>query len=387
MVKSLCDFLIEHELDEEKNMQILKNMHDYYTCYTEDHKLSCSGFLFLHELVMMTYEYPILHTYIEKYISDSQYNQINVVDKKGNTALHIACKNILFDTSYGSNYNRTYNLSTLETIHILLKNNADPNIANDEGYTPFLSICSSPNGHYEPLFFLLLTYGANANVISYDFSNKCNALYLLCKCPYSTFTYNTISYLLEHNLIDVNIKTKCGSIPLDAACVYSMINKNDSIVSLLIQYNANPKNIRPFHNVTPVSEYLLHCKSINMNILTYLVNDGSYMNQEDSYSKIPIFYLLNRNNHHPIFSSLVNDKNFIPALRLLVVSIDSNSDHKIFTLHDYALTIFISESTSLHPKRRYEIISILLAPMVKYDFLYSTYWFSFMNKTIMKNSS
>ncbi|KAF2078442.1 hypothetical protein CYY_000309 [Polysphondylium violaceum] len=77
---------------------------------------------------------------------ESKSIDINIQNYDGETALLIACTH-----------------SQKEVVHLLLKNNANPNIGNKEGTTP-LMICSCNYKDFD-IISLLIEYGANVNLV------------------------------------------------------------------------------------------------------------------------------------------------------------------------------------------------------------------------------
>lgn len=147
----------------------------------------------LHSCVLLTYEYKFLNEYIDEYLN-LYPNQIDIQNAKGETALMVA-------TFHSGSY------STIETVKILLKHNANVNIQDGCGWTALI-----------------------------------HSVY------YSDSTKNTTKLLLEYDS-DINIHNVCGNTALMCYILYHHRNMSKKIIKAFLDRNAN-LNIQNLYGTT-----------------------------------------------------------------------------------------------------------------------------------------
>lgn len=185
-----------------------------------------SGFTHLHKCVMKTHLYPELNEYIDLYLQMNP-DKINEVNTKGWTALMLAARN---STTF----------STIETVRILLKYQADPNLANKTKRT--------------------------ALILSSRYSN----------CDSSD---ETVKLLLE-NKADVNFKDKNGYDALYYSCYHANSSSSIKTVELLLQNGANPNQIIDDDDVMIENLYEdYYDGKINIHVLGLLIKYGGKLNK------------------------------------------------------------------------------------------------------------
>jgi ankyrin repeat protein len=164
---------------------------------------------------------------------------INAVDRGGNTALHWACWN-------------NYDSANLE---VMLMNGADPNIQNIDGITPFRIVCNNPTLNVIKLFLL---HGANPN-ISDHLNNMTPFSRLFWEFNDITPSFELILIMLKHNA-DPNTLVEDDD-TLFHRIVDSHFNITYDIIKMFLEYGANP-NIKNSEGDTPFS-ILCHLTKLN----------------------------------------------------------------------------------------------------------------------------
>ena len=142
----------------------------------------------------------------------------------GWTALIMACIN-----------SNTY--SNDEIVELLLKNNADPNLKDNNGQTALMYACrySNTNSNIKTVK-LLLEYGADLHL---KVNREWNTLMLACRNSSSYSNTETVKLLLEYGA-DPNLKTTDGWTALMLSCA----NLNVNTVKLLLNQNNIDINIK-----------------------------------------------------------------------------------------------------------------------------------------------
>jgi ankyrin repeat protein len=154
---------------------LVDDKHNEYMC---SKFVNSTGFTILMKLVMRTKEYPNLNNYICKHI-----DTINDTNKKGWTALMLACRNA-----------NVY--SNLDTVRILLKHGANLNLSNGSGWTALMlaSRHSNTDSNLDTIK-ILLEYGANLNLYNND---GWTALMLAIRNIITDGNVDTVRLLLEY---------------------------------------------------------------------------------------------------------------------------------------------------------------------------------------------
>ena len=182
--------------------------------------------------VLLTRKHPELHENIEQLLkTNCDIVNVKSCSHIGHTALYIACR-----------YSNIY--STVETVELLLKYGADPNLSShvyDEEYPLAVAVKYSRTDSSERTVALLLKYGADVN------SDSPTSLIHAIKCVNVTSTFNTIKILLENGADPNAYFNRDGTnsyIISPLACALHLINNVDSdiveqIVKLLLKYHAD----------------------------------------------------------------------------------------------------------------------------------------------------
>jgi ankyrin repeat protein len=149
-------------------------------------------------------------------ILESECTTINTKNDVGWTALHIACRNNLFDF-----------------VTMLLDHGADPNIQEDSGWTSLIMA-----SRYSKLAIVktLLDHGANMN--SKDEDGMAPLMHAT-RYVNNESDKETVNILLEYGA-DPNLQDNLGITALMEAARYSKTESSDEIVRLLLKHGANP---------------------------------------------------------------------------------------------------------------------------------------------------
>ncbi|KAH6653558.1 ankyrin repeat-containing domain protein [Truncatella angustata] len=138
-------------------------------------------------------------------------------DHRGQTALHLAAMSG-FESS----------------VVTLLRNKADPNVANEDGLTPLYgALCQ---GHGKLACVLLKLSGLKNPVV--DISERSTALHVACRFAYSRMVH---AMLLQG--IDVNVINSKGLTPLHEVLLQMQASRNRSVlktIKLLAEFGADP---------------------------------------------------------------------------------------------------------------------------------------------------
>lgn len=128
----------------------IKSIHDLRALVIEDLDYSYDNcYYYLHNCVIKTKAYPFLNKYIDEYLK-SYPNKINLQNYHGQTALIVAIKNLHY-------------LSSIHTVKILLKHQADVNVQDKYGYTALLYAVDNTHIN-EEIVKLLLEHNANISL-------------------------------------------------------------------------------------------------------------------------------------------------------------------------------------------------------------------------------
>ena len=134
-----------------------------------------------HSCVMNTHEYPFLLKYIDEYLKFHP-KKVNITNQEGITPLMLASKY--------SNYK-----SNIETIKILLKNNADVNAQDKYGRTALMhALMFCANDRAIESVKILLKHGADVNIQD---TNKFTALMYAVSILHSQRSEKVIKILID----------------------------------------------------------------------------------------------------------------------------------------------------------------------------------------------
>ena len=177
--------------------------------YYFSHKERSKKFTYLMKLLFLIKNNPTLIHKIAQYKSD-----INTKNKKGWTALMIACVNL--DT-----------FCSMEIVDELIKNGANVNEENSRGETPLMIICQTKNSL--DTVKLLLNNGAHLNALD---SGKCTALMYACE-------NNNVQVVKE--LINFRPHLDAQDNDGDTALIFASRHYCSEIIIALIKAGANTK--------------------------------------------------------------------------------------------------------------------------------------------------
>lgn len=134
--------------------KFLKNKKEFQHLFIEDKKriyectpkIKTNGLSHLQKCILMMKTNPSIYKYIVEHLEKSPEN-INYQNKKGLTALMIACANQLYSI-----------------ILLLLKHGSDPNIKDNQGWTALMLACN--HGTTVDSIKLLIEKGADVNIVN-----------------------------------------------------------------------------------------------------------------------------------------------------------------------------------------------------------------------------
>lgn len=150
-------------------------------------------------------------------------NILNTKNKKGWTALMLACRN-------------SNTTSNNETVKILLENKADVNLKDDHNWTALMLACRNSNTtSNNETVKLLLDY--KADVDSKD-NDKLTALMLACRNVNTDSNIETVKLLLDYKA-DINLRCNSGVTALMYLCNNSNTDINNKIIKLFLDANAD----------------------------------------------------------------------------------------------------------------------------------------------------
>ena len=211
---------------------------------------------------------------------------INIVDKHGNTALHIA--------AYG--YNDLLKL-------LLVQPNIDINIKNDLGRTPLMAYCK--NNHNIEILKLFLSRDDLEYNIQDDDGNTAFIYACLEQLRYIDF----IKVLLDTGKIDLNIVNHDGNAALYYTVTYGYINDYDVVKLLLTQPNIDVSN----------SIYMYEfIRENNIELLKLFIANSAFGNiNEMEMEELPILnYIIYNEKRIEIFKYLVS----LPSINVNVAT-------------------------------------------------------------------
>ena len=188
---------------------------EFYYCSTK----KCRYFTKLMYLIITEKKYKNGHQKIIKHLRNKKNrSKINHQNEEGWTALMIAVT-VIFDKSY-----------SYQTIKLLLKNGADPNIITKNYQAALtLAIINSNHRYSYEVVKLLIDYGANINYVDEDGWTP-----LMFACKYSKNNTTIIELLLDKGA-DLDAQDGDGWTPLMYACRFC----NKKAVELLLNKGAD----------------------------------------------------------------------------------------------------------------------------------------------------
>ena len=203
----------------------MDNIFDGYD-YEKEYECSpfekCNHFSKLMFLIINVNNIPNGNSIIKNYILSNR-DEIDKKNAKEQTALMIAAQ--YFDTD-----------SSLETVKILLENNADVNLTDIDGWTALMVAVGYSNNKINTfeIVKLLLEKGANVNLVGED---GWTALMMAAQDPNRTINLETVKLLLEKGA-NVNLKNVNGWTALMIAANSNSKNSLE-IVRLLLEKGAD----------------------------------------------------------------------------------------------------------------------------------------------------
>ncbi len=152
---------------------------------------------------------------------------VNIKNTIGWTALHLACRN----SNIGNKE------IGLEIVKLLLKNRANPNLQDNDGWTALMTASRFSNTESSiEIVELLLKYGANPNLQDND---GWTALILASRFSNEESSIETVEILLK-NGANPNLQDNDGWSALMLASRYSYEESSIETVELLLKNGANP---------------------------------------------------------------------------------------------------------------------------------------------------
>lgn len=186
---------------------------------------------------------------------DSAIDEINIQNKDGNTPLHLAAL-----------------LSLPDILVELLKLNPNPNIKNNEGYTPLrYAMFSGSSKKSNTMMSKLIEYGADVN-------DKCYYGNSLLHKAVLELNLKHVRILLASEKIDVNIKNSNGNTPLHTLLINYRRWDLDIISIMFVLLLEKGANINIKNNSGKTVTLFLEDKNINekvglINILSAIVSN------------------------------------------------------------------------------------------------------------------
>eukprot|EP01091_Cochliopodium_minus_P016597 TRINITY_DN6271_c0_g1_i1.p1 TRINITY_DN6271_c0_g1~~TRINITY_DN6271_c0_g1_i1.p1 ORF type:complete len:449 (-),score=99.97 TRINITY_DN6271_c0_g1_i1:22-1368(-) len=168
------------------------------------------------------------HFEVVKYMSENGANlNLRRYTDKGHSLL-LACG---FDKQYKK-----------EIIEVLVKNKANINFQDEEGFTPLYYACTRPNPSFE-VIKILIDNKADPNIKA---NNTHTPLYTCCTNPSTT---NEMIKYVVNGKGDVRMRTKMLETPLYAVCNKMSINLD--MVKFMVENKGDP-NHKPLDGKTPL---------------------------------------------------------------------------------------------------------------------------------------
>jgi len=260
-----------------------------------------------------------VHKAIRSGISPQQLNKllrkgqlVDQVDAKGQTCLHLSVSR-----------------GMLEIIHVLLKRGANPNLQDNNGFTPLH--CAAIEKQLESCK-LLLTESKTINVNTENFENS-SVLHYLARVPVTdenVVLFRCILDMLIKKGINVNAKNKQHEAPIHFACMTS----NVSVVAFLLERGAD-YNIKTALGETPL-HYAVRCESTKL--VRMLMENGADPTETalDGSTPVDIAEQYQATDILDCFQSIIEDELkynpvllFSPRARVVDATIVHSGDVKV----------------------------------------------------------
>lgn len=194
-------------------------------------------------------------------------------------------------------------------VQLLIHNRADINMCSEYGDTP---LCVASYIRHENIVQMLLSYGANVNLCRKDGTSP---LYIACQNGY----YSLIQILLSSGA-DINAIMKNRLSPLCTACEKG----HESTVQLLLCVGA-VVNFRMENGVSPLH---IACQNNNKSIVQLLLNNGADINLCTKAGLSPLY--IARQTKNDLIVNLLLSKTASVHLGSNTGDSDSNKDQSFF---------------------------------------------------------
>ncbi len=208
----------------------------------------------------------------------------NIQNTKGNTAMMY-----LFNKFYHEYGDNKYNI-----IKLLLQYGANPNIKNNSGISVLLRASTIQNGwERKNIIKFLLKHGADPNITN---NQGLTFLMLLVKNPQNHMTKEFLNFVLKY--VDPNIKCNKGKNILHYIPSESI--DSPDILKRLLEFTTNP-NARDYKGRTPL---MLACKkftSTNDIVKINLLVEYSVISLTDNNGKKALDYAMNNTSNIRLF--------------------------------------------------------------------------------------
>jgi len=220
----------------------------------------------------------LLHNFIER-DSDLEYLKclvkyvadVNSKDNNGNTALHLALRNL----------GESYDKDKFEFIKVLLENGADVNLANKDGFTPLHYFFNGKWGEKHLLFFL--EKGASMDLI-YDRKARFSHRVFMLHWYYEDSTFQAVL----NNCTYIDCGDNDGATILMYAC--RMKNATEQTINSIIERGASI-NSTDMGGRTAL-HYLCQNQEPKKEIAETLINKGANINSVDRDGNTPLHLAL-----------------------------------------------------------------------------------------------
>ena len=254
--------------------------------------------------------FDIFEFLLKKNYENDELINITLLTAVRNTDLKSCINAIKLLLSYGADINcidykhtplmvicsSSYKKSKKRIIKFLLDCGADPNMENEDGRNALTLLCEKKGSKkYIKIIKLLIKYKANVNNL--------NSNYWSCLLFAVENSYYKIAKLLLKNGADVNYitdKSENESI-LNLACFWRQNEKNDKLIKLLIDNDADVTNKNIFGE-TSLSNLIKYATTYDdFEIIKLLIKKGIEINYKNNNSKTLLMMCYESENHKKIF--------------------------------------------------------------------------------------